>query len=112
MMQAVWPRGDKGLSWIWFYLLIAEASEQRSRVRFPSAPPIFIQALSLFFHLELGPIFRHLNKTCLCNSNRILRVGASAKGVHPFSFRTRKLSLSAPMVLRKWESRSAPTRMI
>ena len=31
-----------------------------------------------------------------------------ASGFHLFPFRTEKLSPSAPMVLRKWESRSPP----
>ena len=34
-----------------------------------------------------------------------------ATGFHLFPFRTEKLSLPAPMVLRKWESRSSPTLM-
>ena len=33
---------------------------------------------------------------------------AIAKGTHLLPFRTEKLSPSAPMVLRKWESRSLP----
>ena len=34
---------------------------------------------------------------------------AIATGFHLFPFRTEKLSPSAPMVLRKWESRSPPS---
>ncbi len=37
------------------------------------------------------------------------KVGAFEKRVHPFPFRTRKLSFSASMVLLRGESRSAPT---
>ena len=33
---------------------------------------------------------------------------AMASGIHLFPFRTEKLSLTAPMVLRKWESRPPP----
>ena len=34
--------------------------------------------------------------------------GGYSDGVHLFPYRTEKLSPSAPMVLRKWESRSPP----
>ena len=39
---------------------------------------------------------------------RVIKV-AIATGFHLFPFRTEKLSPSAPMVLRKWESRSPPS---
>jgi len=35
----------------------------------------------------------------------MLYVGALAEGVHPFSFRTRQLSLPSPKVLRKGQNR-------
>ena len=44
------------------------------------------------------------------NQNKsAFKVGGLAVGVHPFSFRTRKLSPPAPMVLLRRESRSPPT---
>ena len=46
----------------------------------------------LFFHL----IQRHS-----CNDTKV----AIARGLHLFPFRTEKLNLATPMILRKWKSR-------
>ena len=64
-------------------------------------------------HLVWVKVNRICNAEKATDSVWILCVGELAEGVHPFSFRTRQLSLLAPMVLSfRRESRSSPTHSI
>ena len=53
-------------------------------------------------------LFRHNGRRKSADRERKKTKVVIARGFHLFPFRTEKLNPAAPMVLRKWESRSPP----
>lgn len=62
-----------------------------------NGPLVFFDKKPSFFANNFCDFFFRLSKTSILQKDRVLVVLAT--GVHPTPFRTRKLSLSAPMVL-------------
>ena len=67
---------------------------------------IYLPASTLFFTLHGAcrpsvPLVWRQRLWCASDDTKV----ATAQGLHLFPFRTEKLNLATPMVLRKWESR-------